>query len=52
MPPNWTIVRCFPPPLPPDRVSLFTLALLELTLYILLASNSEICLPLPPNCWD
>jgi hypothetical protein len=28
------------------------LAVLELTLYIRLASNSEIRLPLPPECWD
>jgi hypothetical protein len=28
------------------------LAFLELTLYTRLASNSEICLPLPPKCWD
>jgi hypothetical protein len=28
------------------------LAVLELTLYTSLASNSEICLPLPPKCWD
>jgi hypothetical protein len=27
------------------------LAVLELTLYTRLASNSEICLPLPPECW-
>jgi hypothetical protein len=27
------------------------LAVLELTLFRL-ASNSEICLPLPPECWD
>ena len=47
-------VRCFPPllPNPQDMVSLFTLAVLELTLYTRLASNSEICLPLPPKCWD
>jgi hypothetical protein len=28
------------------------LDVLELTLYTRLASNSEICLPLPPECWD
>ena len=28
------------------------LALLELTLKTRLASNQEICLPLPPKCWD
>ena len=28
------------------------LAVLELTLQTRLASNSEICLPLPPECWD
>jgi hypothetical protein len=28
------------------------LAVLELTLWTRLASNSEICLPLPPECWD
>ena len=28
------------------------LAVLELTLQTRLASNSEICLPLPPKCWD
>ena len=28
------------------------LTVLELTLYIRLASNSEICLLLPPKCWD
>jgi hypothetical protein len=28
------------------------LAVLELTLLTRLASNSEICLPLPPKCWD
>jgi hypothetical protein len=28
------------------------LAVLKLTLYTRLASNSEICLPLPPECWD
>jgi hypothetical protein len=28
------------------------LAVLELTLYTRQASNSEICLPLPPECWD
>jgi hypothetical protein len=28
------------------------LAVLELTLYTRLASNSEIRLPLPPKCWD
>ena len=28
------------------------LAVLELTLYTRLASNSEICLSLPPKCWD
>ncbi|GAB1291013.1 RNA/RNP complex-1-interacting phosphatase [Apodemus speciosus] len=28
------------------------LAVLELTLKLRLASNSEICLPLPPKCWD
>jgi hypothetical protein len=28
------------------------LAFLELTLYTRPASNSEICLPLPPECWD
>jgi hypothetical protein len=27
-------------------------AVLELTLYTRLASNSEIRLPLPPKCWD
>ena len=29
-----------------------TLAVLELTLQTRLALNSEICLPLPPKCWD
>ena len=29
-----------------------TLAVLELTRYTRLASNSEIHLPLPPKCWD
>uniref|UniRef100_A0A0V1KHU5 Uncharacterized protein n=1 Tax=Trichinella nativa TaxID=6335 RepID=A0A0V1KHU5_9BILA len=28
------------------------LAVLELTMQIRLASNSEIHLPLPPKCWD
>ncbi|EDL01979.1 chloride channel CLIC-like 1, isoform CRA_b [Mus musculus] len=28
------------------------LTILELTLYTRLASNSEIRLPLPPECWD
>jgi hypothetical protein len=28
------------------------LAVLELTLYTRLALNSEICLPLPPKCWE
>jgi hypothetical protein len=28
------------------------LAVEELTLYSRLASNSESCLPLPPECWD
>jgi hypothetical protein len=28
------------------------LTVLELTLWIRLASNSEIRLPLPPKCWD
>jgi hypothetical protein len=28
------------------------LAVLELTLWTRLASNSEIHLPLPPKCWD
>jgi hypothetical protein len=28
------------------------LAVLELTLYTRLASNSGIRLPLPPECWD
>jgi hypothetical protein len=28
------------------------LAVLELILYTRLALNSEIRLPLPPNCWD
>jgi hypothetical protein len=28
------------------------LAVLELTLYTRLASNSEICLALLPECWD
>jgi hypothetical protein len=28
------------------------LAVLELTLYTRLASNPEIRLPLPPECWD
>jgi hypothetical protein len=28
------------------------LAVLELTLQTRLASNSEICLSLPPKCWD
>ena len=28
------------------------LAVLELDLYTRLALNSEICLPLPPECWD
>jgi hypothetical protein len=28
------------------------LAVLELTLQTRLALNSEICLPLPPKCWD
>jgi hypothetical protein len=27
-------------------------AALELILYTRLASNSEICLPLSPKCWD
>jgi hypothetical protein len=35
-----------------DRVSLLALAVLELTLYTRLASNSEIRLPLLPECWD
>ena len=29
-----------------------SLAILELTLYTRLTSNSEISLPLPPDCWD
>jgi hypothetical protein len=28
------------------------LTILELTLQTMLASNTEICLPLPLNCWD
>jgi hypothetical protein len=28
------------------------LAVLELTMWTRLASNSEIHLPLPPKCWD
>jgi hypothetical protein len=28
------------------------LAVLELALQTRLALNSEICLPLPPKCWD
>ena len=40
--------------LPPPQTGFLcvALAILELTLYTRVASNSEIRLPLPPKCWD